>query len=134
MATRSHEVTARQLEEATREKTHKEWHFFKVGRTEVDKVGPHVWNKLKDDANRIMAGTEGMEGWVVTSVGKSAVSREETRWEVCGVLSKHSGQTVKHMIKDLVLPGLNLLGGKFTRGGIDVKEAAVVVIEGMTNE
>ena len=57
MATRTHEVTARKLEEATREKTYKEWHFFTVGHTEVDKVGPHVWNKLKDDANRIMAGT-----------------------------------------------------------------------------
>ena len=71
---------------------------------------------------------------MVTSVGKSAVSREETRWEVRGVLSKYSGQTVMHIIKDLVLPGLNLPGGKFTTGGIDVREAAVVVVEGMTNE
>ena len=62
MATRTHEVTARKLEEATREKTHKEWRFFTVGRTEVDRVGPHVWNKLKDDVNCIMAGIEGMKG------------------------------------------------------------------------
>ena len=42
MATRTHEVTARKLEEAIREKTHKEWRFFTLGCTEVDRVGPHV--------------------------------------------------------------------------------------------
>ena len=40
MATRTHEVAARELEEATREKTHREWRFFTVGSTEVDGWGP----------------------------------------------------------------------------------------------
>ena len=43
------------------------------------------------------------------------------RYEVHGVPSKYSVQTVMYMIKGLVLPGLNLPVGKFAREGIDIK-------------
>ena len=133
VANKAAEIAFRKLEDLTREATHKEWRFFTQGTQDVGRVRWSTWNRLRDDANRIMGATEGMEGWVMKSVDHSVVNGREARWVVMGVPAGHSRPTVLQMLKESVISGLNIPGGKIKKAGIDIAEAAVVVIEGVPN-
>lgn len=72
---------------------------------------------MKDDANRIMGATKGMEGWVMKSVDHSVVNGREARWVIMGVPVEHSRPTVLQMLRESVISGLNIPGGQKKRRG-----------------